>query len=156
MYALAKNYYEHKGNLKIKFRFKTSDGFTPDENGKPLGIWIFRQKSTCSVTSERGILLSQIGMIWDINKNKEDIKDICLENNIDVKINKNILSHISIQELQSKIEFLKAHNMPIVNENGILNDIFFMSSPDMKEKYGISLAEIINEYYIEKKMKKGV
>ena len=76
--------------------------------------------------------------------------------NIDKNKNKTILSRISIQELQSKIEFLKAHNIPIVDENGLLIDIFSMSSPDMKEKYGISLEEIISEYYIKNQMGKGV
>jgi len=31
-----------------------------------------------------------------------------------------------------------------------------MSSSDMKEKYGISLEKIINEYYIKNQMRKGV
>ena len=44
----------------------------------------------------------------------------------------------------------------IVDENGLLIDIFSMSSPDMKEKYGISLEEIISEYYIKNQMGKGV
>ena len=31
-----------------------------------------------------------------------------------------------------------------------------MSNPDMKEKYGISLEEIISEYYIKNQIGKGV
>ena len=95
-------------------------------------------------------------MIWNVKKNKEQIENICTQYNIDKNKNESLLIYISIQELQSKIEFLKAHNIPIVDENGLLIDIFSMSSPDMKEKYGISLEEIISEYYVKNQMVKGV
>ena len=48
------------------------------------------------------------------------------------------------------------HNIPIVDEKGLLMDIFSMSSTDMSEKYGISLEEIINQYYIKNQKNKGV
>ena len=102
------------------------------------------------------ILLSRLGMVWNIYKNKEEINNICRQYNIDIIKNKDILKHISVQELESKIEFLKSHNIPIVDEQGLLIDIFSMSSPDMKVKYGLSLEEIINEYYIKNQMGKGV
>ena len=89
-------------------------------------------------------------------EDKEEINDLCIQHNIDVEKNKIILSHISIQELQSKLEFLKANNIPIIDKDGLLNDIFSMSSLDMKEKYGISLDELISEYYIKKQKEKGV
>ena len=110
----------------------------------------------CDLTSERGRMLNQIGMVWNIRKNDEDITNVCLENNINPEKNKVILSYISVQELQSKIEFLKTHNISIVDENGLLIDIFSMSSPDMKEKYGVSLEEIIDKYYIKNQKRKGV
>ena len=46
--------------------------------------------------------------------------------------------------------------MPVVDLNGFLVDIFHMSNQDMKEKYGISLEELINEYYITNKTERGV
>ena len=156
-YRLAKIYYEHYGNLLIPKRFKTNDGFTYEENGNvSLGIWIGTQRMKCDLTSERGRMLNQIGMVWNIRKNDEDITNVCLENNINPEKNKVILSYISVQELQSKIEFLKTHNISIVDENGLLIDIFSMSSPDMKEKYGVSLEEIIDKYYIKNQKRKGV
>ena len=156
-YNLAKAYYEHYGNLLIPFNFKTNDGYTYDENGTTnLGIWINNQRRNCNLSNERITLLSKIGMVWNVRNNKLEINDLCIQNNIDVEKNKIILSHISIQELQSKIEFLKANNIPILDENGLLNDIFYMSSYDMKEKYGISLEELISEYYIKKQKGKGV
>lgn len=156
-YKLAKNFYEKYGNLKIPDSFITDDGYTNYTNGSvKLGQWIKRQRQTVLPESERGQLLLQIGMIFNIKKNKDEIANICIINNIDQNKNKLVLKRISIQELQSKIEFLKAHNIPIVDENGLLIDIFSMSSPDMKEKYGISLEEIISEYYIKNQMGKGV
>lgn len=160
MYELAKIYYNHYENLLIPNSFKTTNGYEFSETGITLGAWIYSQrkhyekKELGKIPPNQIQLLEQIGMIWNIKKNKEEIDNICTQYNIDK--NKYILSHVSIQELQSKIEFLKSHNIPIVDENGLLIDIFSMSSPDMKEKYGISLEEIINEYYIKNQMEKGV
>ncbi len=156
-YELAKIYYEHYGNLLIPIKFKTNDGYTYDENGTVnLGTWIMTQRLKCNPSSERGILLCKIGMVWNIKKSKLDINNLCTQYNIDISKNKTILSHISIQELQSKIEFLKVNNIYIVDDNDLLIDIFSMSSSDMKEKYGISLEELISEYYIKNYKDKGV
>ena len=92
-------------------------------------------------------------MVWDIKKNKKDISDICVVYSINYMLNKSILEHISIQELQSKIEFLRAYNIPYLDKFGKLIDIFSMSSKDMQDKYNISLEEIINKYYIKNKRK---
>ena len=161
-YNLAKVYYNQYCNLNIPQRFRTINGIDFDENGVALGSWIYTQRKVVNGTrkgilsSEQITLLTNIGMIWDTKKNIEEIENICTQYNIDKDKNKTLLSHISIQELQSKIEFLKEHNISIVDENGLLIDIFSMSSPDMKEKYGISLEEIISEYYIKNQMGKGV
>ena len=155
-YQLAKNYYEKHGSLKIPFNFKTNDGFTYDEKGLNLGHWIHNQRVYVNPESEKGKLLLSIGMRWNVTQNKEKVANICKTYNINQIKNKSILNHISIQELQSKIEFLNSNNIPIVDENGLLMDIFSMSSSDMKEKYGISLEELISEYYIKNQKGKGV
>ena len=154
-YELAKKYYEHYGNLLIPRAFKTINGITYDERGVNLGQWLVTQRQMCVSNSEHEILLIQIGMVWNIKKNKEEIQNICIQYNIDEEINKIILNHISIQELISKILFLQSHNYPIVNEKGKLLDIFSMSSINMKEKYGVSLEELIYEYDIKNEKEKG-
>ena len=148
-YELAKAYYEKHRNLKIPKSYET-------ESGIKLGIWIGTQRQSIDRESERGKLLESIGMIWNTRKNYNEGLDICVENGINYQKNKIILNHISTQELQSKIEFLNANNMPVVDLNGFLVDIFHMSNQDMKEKYGISLEELINEYYITNKTERGV
>ncbi len=156
-YELAKAYYEHYGNLLVPYNFKTNDGYTYDEQGTiNLDSWIRTQRKSCKPNSERGLKLSKIGMVWSIKKNKLEISDLCIKYNINIEKNKNILEHISIQELESKIEFLKAYNVSIADSNGLLIDIFSMSSFDMKDKYGISLEELINEFYIKKQKDKGI
>ena len=161
-YDLAKKYYEHHGNLNIPIKFKTTNGYDYDENGITLGSWIqrlrqiFKGKINGNLTNKQKILLINIGMIWDAKKNQDEIKQKCLENNINCDKNKTILERISIQELQSKIEFLKSHNLSLVNKDGLLIDIFSMSSPDMKEKYGTSLEEIVSKFYVKKHSGKGV
>ena len=155
-YELAKNYYEYHGNLLIPSRFRTNDGYTYDENGICLGSWIINQRRKYeTLEDERKTLLSNIGMLWNIKKNKEKVNDICLQNDISKFKNKSILSHITFQELSSKIEFVKSHNILPVDKNGLLIDIFSMNNIDMQEKYGISLEELISEYYVSKdKIKK--
>ena len=65
-YELAKKYYDFYGDLEIPRRFKANDGTTYDSNGKiNLGRWIANQRQTCSPESERGKLLSQIGMRFE-------------------------------------------------------------------------------------------
>ncbi len=155
-YELAKKYYEHHGDLLIPVKFKTNDGCTYDESGVKLGNWIMNQRhGHKKLSEERKTLLSSIGMIWNIKKNKEKINDICLQNDIDEPKNKSILKHISFQELSSKIEFVKSYNILPVDKNGLLIDIFSMNNIDMQEKYGISLEDLISEYYVSKdKIKK--
>ena len=63
MYEYAKKYFEHYKNLEVPQRFKTDDGFSPNEYGKiNLGVWLRNQRYKISVDSEKGKLLSQIGM----------------------------------------------------------------------------------------------
>ncbi len=149
MFEIAKRFYIEHNHLLVPRKYITIDGVK-------LGNWIVNQRNLTSPDSEKGHLLSSIGMIWRKKQNKENLTYMCTVYNIDQVKNKLILNHISMQEFQSKIEFLKANNMPITDENGLLNDIFSISSPDMKEKYGISLDEIINEYYNKNQIKKGV
>ncbi|MDY4997145.1 MAG: helicase associated domain-containing protein, partial [Bacilli bacterium] len=69
MYEYACIYYEHHGNLEVPQKFKTNNGWEEDKTGKiNLGLWIFRQRSGVLPESERGRLLSQIGMRFE-NKN---------------------------------------------------------------------------------------
>ena len=69
MYEYAKKYYEHYKNLEVPHRFKTDDGFSSNEYGKiNLGVWIQNQRYKISVDSEKGKLLSQIGMRFERKK----------------------------------------------------------------------------------------
>ena len=76
--------------------------------------------------------------------------EICNRYNIDYNKNKLVLKSISVEVLQSKIKFLLANNMCLVNSDGKLDKIFSISSVDMKERFGVTLEELINEYYKDK------
>ncbi len=146
-YGYAKKYYEHYHNLMVPFQFKTNDGYTRDDNGSiVLGGWIANQRRLLDPNSERGALLKQIGMVWNVKKNREEVMEICRLNDIAYDINKHLLDSITVQELTSKIAYLKAHNLELTNNDGVLHEIFGMSSVDMKEKYGLSLSDMIKEY----------
>ena len=90
----------------------------------------------------------KIGMVFSVRKNKEDVKIFCLENYIDLEINKITLNHISIQELIAKTRYLKEQNIGIVDANGLLHEIYSMSSVNMQVKYNISLEELIDKYFL--------
>ena len=76
-YALAKAYYEHHGDLEVKAKFKTINGYEYDENGINLGDWIYTQrrayKGQCKyrITEEQIELLKQIEMKFETNKFEE-------------------------------------------------------------------------------------
>ncbi|MBQ3474693.1 MAG: Helicase associated domain protein [Bacilli bacterium] len=78
-YNLAKNYYEHYGNLEIPSNFTTLDGINYDEKGIRLGHWIKRQREAFSsrrqdynLTPERIKLLEKISMRFEMLDKKLD------------------------------------------------------------------------------------
>ena len=88
---------------------------------------------------------------FKFNKGIEDKiykQEICMQHNIDLKINDKIIERISKIELVSKINYLEASNLELVDNTGKLIDIFSMSSSDIENdpRYGISLETIINTY----------
>ena len=155
VYKLAKEYYNIYHNLEITDKFKTTNGIDYDENGVKLGKWVKRQRDTYrsnKLSNKKIELLEKIGMIWNVYSNKDKIKEICDNYDIDMEINKVLLEHISYQELQAKINYLLSINENIA-KNAKLHEIFSMSSLNMKVEYGITLEELINEYYINEKSK---
>ena len=69
MYSLAKAYYEHYGDSNIPFRFKTTNGYTFDEDGSSLGQWIHNQRQGYeNLTEDRKKMLKEINFI----KNQPD------------------------------------------------------------------------------------
>ncbi len=157
MYEYAKKYYKHHGNLEILYYFKTNNGYEYDEDGKiNLGYWISNQRQKTSQNSKEGRLLTKIGMVWNIKNNQNQVQEICNVNNININVNKDILSHISIQELVSKIEYLKANNIKLTDSSGKLHQIFNINSVDLEKQYGISFEDLITNYYLEKNKSKGV
>ena len=155
-YALAKVYYETYGNLEIPQSFKTFNGKDYDENGFALGAWINKQrisKKNGALSSEREILLNNIGMIWDTRKNKSDIEKVCHDYSINYKKYKKSLDSFMVEELLAKLQYLTSHNIPIIDEDGNLNKILFMSRINLQAQYGIDIVDLINEN-IEKNKKK--
>lgn len=150
VYELAKAYFLHYNNLYIDINFKTINGYEFDENGVSLGPWIANQRNLIEHGSERERLLTNIGMIWSVRSNLKEVMEICNRYNIDYDKNKLVLKNISVEVLQSKIKFLLANNMCLVNSDGKLDKIFSISSVDMKERFGVTLEELINEYYKDK------
>ena len=155
-YNLAKVYYETYGNLEIPQSFKTFNGKDYDKNGYALGEWIKwqrREKKNGALSSEREILLNNIGMIWDTRKNKSDIEKVCHDYNINYKKYKKSLDSFMVEELLAKLQYLTSHNIPIIDESDNLNNILFMSRINLQAQYGIDIVDLINEN-IEKNKKK--
>ena len=61
-------------------------------------------------------------------------------------MNDKIIERISKIELISKINYLEASSLELVDSTGKLIDIFSMSSIDIQDNYGISLETIIDTY----------
>ena len=155
MYEYAKIYYEHYNDLEVPVKFRTNDGYTYEEKGKiRLGQWISNQRHNISQKSEKIQALDEIKMNWNLKIQKEEVNNLCIDNEINIELNKTVISHISAKELKSKITYLRANGIELTNEDGKLHEIFSMSSPDMKEKYGISLPEMIRDFYDVKQKRK--
>ncbi len=148
-YKLAVEYRNEYGDLLVPQRYKT-------KSGESLGLWIRncrRDYLKGNLSPEEQKDLENIGMVWNTKVNKVGIENYIeeLKNSealiiIDKKLNKETIDHISLLELQSKIRFLISNGISPVDNSGKLVDIFSMSSPDIEEKYGISLENIINTY----------
>ena len=155
MYEYAKIYYEHYNNLEVPVKFRTNDGYTYEEKGKiRLGLWIINQRYNIPKESEKIQALDEIKMNWSPRIQKEEVNNLCIDNEINIELNKTVISHISAKELKSKITYLRANGIELTNEDGKLHEIFSMSSPDMKEKYGISLPEMIRDFCDVKQKRK--
>ena len=149
MFLLAKKYYEENGNLLIPRDYKAI-------NGEPLGIWLSTQRDNYrngTLSQERTIALESINVVWNFKISKKIskyLKELARKTSlvIDEEINKDILNHISLIELQSKIKYVTDMGALPIDDNGRLVDIFSMSSLDMEVKYGISLEAIIESYEV--------
>ena len=155
MYEYAKIYYEHYNDLEVPYDFRTNDGYTYEKDGKiRLGLWIRNKRQNIPKESEKIQALDEIKMNWSSRIQKEEVNNLCIDNEINIELNKTVISHISDKELKSKITYLRANGIELTNEDGKLHEIFSMSSPDMKEKYGISLPEMIRDFYDVKQKRK--
>ncbi len=156
-YSLAKTYYEHYHNLMIPTNWRTINGYDevteemPEyENSRKLGRWIARQRTSYKkgkFTSEQIKKLEAIGMIWDIKKNKQGVYEFCDNKGIDSSKNKTVLDGISARIFQIKTSFLEERGEKTADENGYLHPIYSMSSPNMHEKYGVTLEQLYTNYY---------
>ena len=154
MYEYAKKYYELHGNLEIPATFKTNDGKNYDNNGKiNLGRWIDTQRQKCLPESEQGKLLLQIGMRFNLLKDFNQIKNICLERKIDTELNKQVTLICSFDEFIAKIKLSEELGINLTDENGKLNQIFYMNNEEFKDKFGYSVEELISKYNLDDKSK---
>ena len=150
MYQYANKYYDFYGDLEVPQKFKTNDGITYDSNGKiNLGIWITTQRSRCLPESNRGKLLLQIGMRFNTLKDYNEIKDFCLKHEIDTELNKQVTLVYSFAEFIAKIKLSEELGINLIDENGKLNQIFYINNEEFKDKFGYSVEELINKYSLK-------
>lgn len=154
MFKLASKFYKNYGHLDVPFEFKTFDGIKHEENGLELGKWIRNQQINLK-NDDKINKLNTIGMIWIVRSATEEIEDICLIHGIDFKEHKDLIKRISIIEFISKSNYLISNGYSLMVD-GKLHEIFSMSSVDIKQKYGLSLEEIINNYYNIKSKNRGL
>lgn len=82
-------------------------------------------------------------------KNKESnlntIKRLCYDNHIDISLNEYLLEK-SAYEVYVKIKFLLDHNLSLVDYNGIVNSIFYMSDYDLFNTFNVTMDDLVNKY----------
>ena len=150
-YEYAKKYFETIGNLRVDEKFKTNNGYEYNVNGKVnLGNWINRNKKNKGADPKRDMALFKIGMIYKVLDNDKRVLKICEIYGINYNVNFRLLKNMSYQELLAKIYYSHYNNIKLANTSGVLNEIFYLTSNELKEKYNITATEIIDIYYIER------
>ena len=145
-FELAQIFYERNCNLKIPQSFKTFNGYDYHPDGIRLGAWIYTQRSKFpNISLQRQQKLFGNGMILDVRKNEDEVKNLAVQNDVNLLFNREILDVISFQEFQAKINFLNKYKL-LLCKNYELNDIFYMSSCDLERIYGINLYDLIMNY----------
>ena len=148
-YEHAREYFILNGDLNVSKHYVDSTGFK-------LGNWLSLQQQYYQshlLTDSEILMLDEIGMVWLNNRSIKYIKKICESYGIDFDKNIKILSTISRNELLAKITFLQYHYINLTTD-GVLHPIFSMSSIDMKNNFGYTLEELIQEYFGNRKESK--
>lgn len=73
------------------------------------------------------------------------VDQFCKTNYIDTEINQSLLQK-PFYEIYTKVLFLIDNNIPVLNRNGTINQILFMSDLNMQEIYNISIEELVMNY----------
>lgn len=69
LYQLAKNYYNHYGNLNIPYNFKTKNGYEYNSEGYNLGMLMYYKKYHKSFNEEMKMKYEQIGYYFTTEDN---------------------------------------------------------------------------------------
>ncbi len=116
--------------------------------------WLKEQRRNPDLNKDMKKCLSNIGFIFDTDKNIEEIKKVCIEYNISYEYNKDILDNISAKEFIIKIRYLLDNRISVVDRNNKLHEIFRMSNQVMVEKYHVSLEELYDKYLKQENLNK--
>ena len=116
--------------------------------------WLKEQKKNPNLNKNMKDCLSNIGFIFDTDKNIEEIRKVCAEYNISYEDNKDVLDNISVKEFIIKIRYLLDNKANIVDRNNKLHEIFRINNSVMIEKYHVSLEELYDKYLNQKNLNK--
>ena len=116
--------------------------------------WLKEQRRNPDLNKDMKKCLSNIGFIFDTDKNIEEIKKVCIEYNISYEYNKDVLNNISAKEFIIKIRYLLDNRISVVDRNNKLHEIFRMSNQVMIEKYHVSLEELYDKYLKQENLNK--
>ena len=116
--------------------------------------WLKEQRKNKNLNKDMEECLSNIGFIFDTDKNTAEIRKVCTEYNIPYEDNKDILDNISAKELIIKIRYLLDNKINIVDRNNKLYEIFRMSNQEMIEKYHVSFEELYDKYLKQENLNK--
>ncbi len=152
-YLLALNYYNYYGNININIDFKTIDGINYDAEGLTLGNWLNHEKNNTRLSKEKKELLNKLGIIWSNNINYLKVVTPNKEYLIDINKNKGIEKK-SYNEIYAKIRYLEDNYYCIMNKEGILHNIFYISDIKIQTIYKVSTEELMFKYLNINKKKK--
>ena len=92
-------------------------------------------------------------MRFNLLQDFTQIKNICLERKIDTELNKQVTHVSALNEFIAKIKLSEELGINLIDENGKLNQIFYINNEEFKDKFGYSVEELISKYNLDDKSK---
>ena len=145
-YTCLLRYYQKNGHINVPNNYE--DDYILDKSFS-LKTWILEQRKKYSdnkLSKEQIELLKRIGMIFNLRSNTQEKVLLMNYYHLNRCKNPSVIKNMSVLEINAKIQYCLATGRSLLNPDNTLNEIFTMSSSDMRVELDVSLEDLIIKY----------